>query len=85
MFDRTDMAKAKEVVGGTTCIAGNIPVSKILSGTPQQIRDLCKQLIDVAGKNGGYIMTSGCSMDEAKPETLHAMIDFTKEYGVYRK
>jgi hypothetical protein len=30
------------------------------------------------------IMTSGCSMDEAKPDTLRAMIDFTKEYGVYR-
>jgi hypothetical protein len=85
MFDRTDMAKAKEVIGGTTCIAGNIPVSKILSGTPQQIKEICKQLIDVAGKNGGYIMTCGCSMDEGKPDTLHAMIDFTKEYGVYKK
>ena len=83
MFDRTDMAKAKEVIGETTCIAGNIPVSKILSGTPDQIRQICKELIDIAGKNGGYIMTCGCSMDEAKPDTLHAMIDFTKEYGVY--
>jgi hypothetical protein len=85
MFDRTDMARAKEILGETSCIAGNIPVSKILSGTPQEIRVLCKKLIDVAGKNGGYIMTCGCSMDEAKPDTLHAMIDFTKEYGVYRK
>jgi len=85
MFDRTDMVKAKEVVGDTTCIAGNIPVSKILSGTPEEIRRLCKELIDGAGRNGGYIMTCGCSMDEAKPDTLHAMIDFTKEYGVYRR
>ncbi len=85
MFDRTDMAKAKEILGGTTCIAGNIPVSKILQGTPEQINEICKGLIDVAGKNGGYIMTCGCSMDEGKPATLHAMIDFTKEYGVYRK
>jgi uroporphyrinogen-III decarboxylase len=84
MFDRTDMAKAKEVIGEMTCIAGNVPVSKILSGTPGQIKQICKELINIAGKNGGYIMTCGCSMDEAKPETLHAMIDFTKEYGVYR-
>ncbi len=85
MFDRTDMAKAKEVLGKTTCIAGNVPVSKILQGTPEQVKKICKELIDVAGKNGGYVMTCGCSMDEAKPATLHAMIDFTKEYGVYRK
>ena len=84
MFDKTDMAVAKDVIGGTTCIAGNIPISTILSGTPEQIKELCKELIDVAGKDGGYIMTSGCSMDEAKPDTLRAMIEFTKEYGVYR-
>jgi uroporphyrinogen-III decarboxylase len=83
MFDRTDMARAKEVVGGNTCIMGNVPVTTILSGTPEKIRSACKDLIDVAGKNGGYIMTSGCAMDEARPDTLHAMIDFTKEYGIY--
>ena len=85
LFDRTDMAKAKEVLGGTSCIAGNIPVSKILSGTPEQVKEACKGLIDVAGKNGGYIMSCGCSMDQGKADTLHAMIDFTKEYGVYRR
>jgi hypothetical protein len=84
MFDRTDMGRAKKIVGNTTCIAGNVPITKILSGTPEQIKEICKDLIDVAGKGGGYIMTSGCSMDEAKPDTLRAMIDFTKEYGVYK-
>lgn len=84
MFDKTDMAKAKEVVGETTCIAGNVPITTILSGTPEQVKEICKGLIDVAGKGGGYIMASGCSMDEGKPETIHAMIDFTKEYGVYK-
>jgi uroporphyrinogen-III decarboxylase len=83
MFDRTDMTEAKKVVGDTTCIAGNVPITKILSGTPEEVKAICKDLIDVAGKGGGYIMTSGCSMDEAKPDTLRAMIDFTKEYGVY--
>ena len=84
MFDRTDMAKAKETVGETTCIGGNIPVSKMLSGTPEQIRNICKDLMDVAGKNGGYIMSCGSSMDEARADTLHAMIDFAKEYGIYQ-
>jgi hypothetical protein len=84
LFDQTDMAKAKEVVGKTTCIAGNVPISKIMTGTPEDIREVCKRLIDTAGKGGGYIMSMGCAADEGKPDTVHAMIDFTKEYGVYK-
>ena len=84
LFDQTDMAKAKEIAGGTTCIGGNVPISKIITGTPEQIKEICKKLIDTAGKGGGYIMGMGCSADEAKADTMHAMIDFTKEYGVYK-
>jgi hypothetical protein len=29
-------------------------------------------------------MAFGTSMDDGKAETIHAMIDFTKEYGVYK-
>lgn len=83
LFDQTDMAKAKEVVGATTCIGGNVPISKIMTGTPDQIEDICKELIDTAGKGGGYIMSMGCAADEAKADTVQAMIDFTKKHGVY--
>jgi len=34
---------------------------------------------------GSTDVESGSSMDEAKAETLHAMSDFTKEYGVDRR
>jgi hypothetical protein len=83
IFDRTDMELAKKALGNTLCIGGNVPSGLILTGTAAQVRDYCRELIDVAGKGGGYIMSLGCSMDEARPETLHAMIDFTREYGVY--
>jgi uroporphyrinogen-III decarboxylase len=84
LFDQTDMVKAKEIAGGTTCIGGNVPISKIITGTPDQIKEICKELIDTAGKGGGYVMAMGCSADEAKADTVRAMIDFTKEYGVYK-
>jgi hypothetical protein len=83
LFDRTDMAAAKEAIGNTTCIAGNVPISRIMTGTPEQVREICKALIDTAGKGGGYIMATGCAADEGKHDTLKAMIDYTKEYGVY--
>lgn len=84
LFDRTDMVRAKELLRDRVCIGGNVPASMILTGTAEDVRAYCKQLIDTAGEGGGYVMSMGTSMDQGKPETLHAMVDFTKEYGVYR-
>ena len=79
----TDIAKAKSALGGIATIAGNVPNVMLLSGTPDDVRAYCKNLIDTAGKDGGFIMDAAVMLDEAKPENLKAMIDFTKEYGVY--
>ena len=56
----------------------------ILTGTAEQVKAYCKSLIDVARKEGGYIMAFGTAMDEGKADTLYAMIDFTKQYGIYK-
>jgi hypothetical protein len=83
-FDRTDMHKAKDVLGGHSPIMGNVPITLIATGTPEQVKERCKDLIDYCGKGGGYILCSGTQLDDAKEDTVRAMIDFTKEYGVYR-
>ncbi|HSW37955.1 MAG TPA: uroporphyrinogen decarboxylase family protein, partial [Acidobacteriota bacterium] len=84
-FDRTDMRKAKDVLGGHSPIMGNVPITIIATGTPEQVKACCKDLIDYCGRDGGYILCSGTQLDDAKEETVRAMIDFSKEYGVYRK
>ncbi len=84
VFDRTDMVRAKEICKDRICIGGNVPAGLLLTGTVQQVKDCCKELIDTVGPGGGYVMCNGTSMDEGKADTLHAMIDFTKEYGVYK-
>lgn len=83
-FDRTDMHRAKDVLGGHSPIMGNVPITTIATGTPEQVRACCKDLIDYCGKGGGYILCSGTQLDDAREENVRAMIDFTKEYGVYR-
>ena len=83
-FDFTDMALAKEALKDIACIAGNVPISLLNTGTPDEVRGYCKKLIDVAGKGGGFIMTSGGVIDKARPENVRAMISYTREYGVYR-
>ena len=82
-FERVDMVKAKEVLGTTACIAGNMPLTLLTTGTPDEVKDHCRKLIDTLGKDGGYIMGPGGAPDSVKIENAKAMIDFTKEYGVY--
>jgi len=84
LFDRSDMKMVKQVLGGHMCISGNVPSSLLQMGTQDDVKKYCKWLIDVVGKDGGYIMAPGSSVDEVKPENMKAMVDFTKEYGVYR-
>jgi hypothetical protein len=83
-FDQTDMARAKEVLGDTACIAGNVPTSLMCTGTPQAVKEYCRQLIEDVGKGGGFILTGGASIDKGNPDNMHAMMDAAKEYGVYR-
>jgi hypothetical protein len=84
MIDQTDMASAKKTLGKNACLAGNVSSSLLATGTPQQVKDYVKQLIDVAGKGGGYAVCNGTFFDHAKAENVRAMIETTKEYGVYR-
>jgi hypothetical protein len=80
----TNPQKAKAALGDTVALMGNVPNIMLLSGTPDDVKAHCKKLIDALGKGGGFIMDSAFMLDEAKPENLKAMMDFTKEYGVYR-
>jgi hypothetical protein len=84
MVDQSDMAKVKETLGKNACLIGNVPSSMLKLGTPDEVKDYCKKLIDTVGKGGGFIMGNGAFFDEAKPENVKAMVDFTKEYGVYK-
>jgi hypothetical protein len=83
-FDRTDMHMAKDTLGGHSPIMGNVPITLIATGTADQVKACCKDLIDYVGKGGGYILCSGTQLDDAQEDTVRALIDFTKEYGVYK-
>ncbi len=83
-FDSTDIFKAKEIIGDTMCIAGNMPLSLLKTGTPEQVKEYSKKLIDVVGKGGGFIMCASTVLDDAEPELVRVWADFTKEYGVYQ-
>jgi uroporphyrinogen-III decarboxylase len=82
-FDRTDMFEAKKILGDTACISGNVPASLLITGTPKQVKDYCRKLIEVCGEGGGFILTGGASIDKGNPDNLRAMTEAVMEYGIY--
>jgi uroporphyrinogen-III decarboxylase len=82
-FDRTDMAKAKEILGGQCCLIGNVPTSLMCTGTPQAVKEYCRKVIESCKKGGGYILAGGASASQTNPANLRAMMAAAKEYGMY--
>jgi hypothetical protein len=80
----TNFERAWDVLGGKVCVAGNVPNVTLLGGTPDDVTAYCKQIIDYTKGKPGLIMDTSIVLDEARPENLKAMFDFTREYGVYR-
>ena len=80
-FDQTDMRRAKKTVGQAACIAGNVPVSLLCTGTPQDVRAYCKDLMDSVGKDGGFIFSTGAGMQGAKVENVKAMLAAAQQYS----
>lgn len=83
-FDHIDRKKAKEIIGDVMCFWGNVPSTLLCAGTPQQVKDDVKELIDIFGDNGGLIIDCSIGIpDEAKPENVQAMTDAVMEYGIF--
>jgi uroporphyrinogen-III decarboxylase len=83
LFDKTDMAHAKEVLGDTCCISGNLPTSLVATGTVEEVKEYCHRLIDICAPGGGYILAGGASIQKGKPENLVAIMEAAREYGMY--
>jgi hypothetical protein len=82
-MEKTDMAKAKEILGNSACIAGNVLASQLYTLTPKEIKEYCRKLIEICAPGGGYILSLGSGIDKCDPANLHAIIEAAQEYGVY--
>ena len=82
-MEKTDMFKAKKILGNSACIAGNVTAAQLYTQTPPVIKEYCRKLIEVCGKGGGYILSLGSGIDKCNPANLHAIIEAAEEYGVY--
>jgi len=77
----SDIFKAKELLNGHMCIMGDVPASLSALGTPEEMDAYCRKRIEVVGKGGGYILSSGCELPpDTKFENFKAMINAAKTY-----
>jgi uroporphyrinogen-III decarboxylase len=83
-FDQTDMAKAKKMVGDKCGIAGNVPSSRMITGTPEEVKACCRKLIETCAPGGGYTLAGGCTATETKnPRNFKVFMEAAIEYGTY--
>lgn len=83
-FENTDMEIAKKTVGKVACIAGNVPLDLLCTSTPKAVEEYCGWLIETAGRDGGFILSTSAGIQGARKENIMAMINFARERGVYK-
>jgi uroporphyrinogen-III decarboxylase len=81
-FEQTDLVHAKEVLGDTVCLRGNVPTSLLNTGTAEEVDAYCRNLIEKVGKGGGFMLDGAASIpDEAKNDNVIAMARSVHKYA----
>lgn len=82
-FEEVDMALAKSKLKDVACIGGSFNNNLLQFGTPQQVRDEAKRLLDICAPGGGFIFATGSGLSHEKKENVVALFDTVREYGKY--
>jgi len=81
----SDLDGLKKQFGKNIIFCGGIDTHRVLPfGTPDDVRMEVKRIIDVLGKDGGYMLASVHTvMSDVTPENVLAMVDAVEEFGWY--
>jgi hypothetical protein len=81
---RTDIFRAKEILGDHCCLFGDVPSTMLAFGGQQEVTEYCEKLLRIVGKDGGFVLAAGCEIPaNARPENVKAMIDAARRFGYY--
>jgi len=83
---KIESKRTKEYTAGKCTIIGNLdPSGVICHGDPQLVSIKSREAIDTFGKNGFFILGSGCDIPfETPEENLYALVNTAENYGVYK-
>ena len=80
-----DIEEAKIFLNGKAFIKGNIdPVNTMLNGSKDEIENDVKRRIEIGKKEGGYILSTACSIAPTTPsKNIELLKQFADKYGKY--
>ena len=82
--DRDDLAEVKRILGKKFCISGGLSNVKLAMGTPDEVSDECKRILDIAAGDGGYVFdASAIIQNDAQIENVRAMTETVLKHGTY--
>ena len=80
-----ELEEAKNILAGKAFIKGNIdPVFTLLQGSADQIKKDVEWRINVGKENGGYILSSACSIaPKTPPQNIELLSQLVETFGKY--
>ncbi len=83
-IDRGDPELVHRKLHDKFALSGGLSNVTMAMGTPEQVREEVRFLIENIGRDGGYILDASAIMqNDTKPENMRAMVDAAHEFGVY--
>jgi len=75
----------KAKTDGRVCLQGNIePSGVLLKGTPEQVREACREAVEQGMPGSRFILSAGCEVPrDTPPENLRAMVKAARDFGSY--
>jgi uroporphyrinogen decarboxylase len=81
---KTEPRQIKAAARHRTCLLGNIDTGLLAFGTPTQVEEACRELIQIWKPDSGFILGPGCALGGQTPaENIHALVESAKKYGAY--
>jgi len=82
--EASSLKKMIEVAKGKAVVIGNVGIGLFLEGTKKQMGEAVKNCIEVAAKDSGYILASGCEIPDNSPiENVRNFFEAGYKYGRY--
>lgn len=82
-----DLQKIKDTYGDDLCFHGAIDIQSLLpNGTPQEIKNVVEETIEILGKDGGFILTSAHYIQADTPvDNIISMYESASNYNFYNQ
>ena len=81
---QVDLDHIAEIMGGRVVLVGNVDPMLILNGSPAEIIEACRMVIEKIAPYKGFILQDGNNIPPGSPlENINAMMKAAKLYGKY--